>query len=107
MKSVVIILDEEDMRKLSAILRWNGTCMRLDKDSDDIEIVQIQDEGGKVRSVGYACGLDSRNNKIKKILLSDGEAEVLVWDEKTHGLVKADVKPKNGVLDLRNLITEA
>ena len=41
MKSVVIILDREDVRKLAAILRWGGTGMRLSGDgTDDIIIVK-------------------------------------------------------------------
>ena len=102
MKSVVIILDREDILKLAAILRWGGTGMRLDDDTDDIEIVKGEADSRK--TAGYACGLDARNGKIRKLILSDGDAEVLVWDEKSHDLVKADIKLHDGVLDLRKLI---
>ena len=58
----------------------------------------------KRKTAGYACGLDARNGKIRKLILADGDAEVLVWDEKSHDLVKADIKLHDGVLDLRKLI---
>ncbi len=103
MKSVVIILDREDVRKLAAILRWGGTGMRLSGDGTD-DIIIVKGEPDSQKTAGYACGLDARNGKIRKLILADGDAEVLVWDEKSHDLVKADIKPHNGVLDLRKLI---
>lgn len=102
MKKSVVILDEEDIKRLSAILRWNGKFMKL-SNQGDIEIVK-DDNKDRDQTVGYACGLDNRNKKIIEILLGDGDVDVLVWDKQKQEQVKVDAKPHEGVLDLRDLV---
>ena len=98
-KKSVVILGEEDINRLRAILRWNGKFMKLNHVDGNIDIDKDKD-----KTVGHACGLDYRNKKIIEILLGGGEVDVLVWDKQKQEFVKVDAKPHNGVLDLRDLI---
>jgi len=98
---MTIIIDEEDVRRIEATTRWGGDAMKISGSGDDLEIIRAN---GK--NVGIAYGFDAHNKKLKEILTSDDEVQVLVWNKINKNFIPVKVHPENGVLDLRQFIQD-
>ena len=98
---VLVFLDTEDLMRIRGTVDYDAVFARIAKNGD-LEL--LRDDAQTVN--GYAVCGEERNAKLKSIIVAGENVQINVFSKKKGKFVPIDVKAKDGLLDLRKLISK-